>query len=209
MEGIGEHTMCDASIYAVETRNVEIGETVGLKKTDEGQPFFHRAGDDWGLVSCIRHASRVTVTDLPQWMADDLAVDTSFSGVFVQDPRGTADDRIIAENGEVISLHLLFAAGGNTTTVEVTFVGLLDGDELVEINDQCVDIFDIEYEQMQALLVGSDWGYPFADQAVTVSTIVEIGELPAPVDVAGNTIDLEVVTFETQTSETQRKLENV
>jgi|GEM_PF-6043937 len=197
--------MSDASINANETRNVETGETVGLKKTDDGQSFFHRAGDDWGLVSCIQHGSNVIVTDLPQWMADALAVETSFTGVFAQDPRGTGDDKIIAENGEVISLSLFFAAGGNTTTVEVTFVAMADGDELIEINDVCVDIFDVDYEQMRALSMGNDWGYP-QDPEALAGSIQVFGQLPAAGDVEGNTINLEVVMFDTQA---ERKLEDV
>ena len=196
--------MCTASIEAEETRDVAIGETVSLKKTDDGQPFFHRPNDDASLVSCIKHGSKGTFAGLPDWMAETLEVDKCFGGVFVQDPND-ASDMIIAENGKVISLYLLFADTSKTTTVEFTFVEMLMDDELEHINDLCVDIFNADHSAMRALSMGNDWSYPFED--TDASTTLTFDHLPTAIDRRGEIIDLKVNVSEADETSAQAEPE--
>lgn len=201
--------MCNASIHAINTRDAAIGDTVCLLTDDHGQPYFHSAGDDPDLLTCIKHGSVVIVSGVSLQAARQLGIDGEFQGVFAQDHSEQAD-AIWLGDSKFVSLYELVSAGAS---LRITYASLASETELEEFQRR----YDVHFSGRRSVLA-THWGYP--PEVPSDAHRLVVDELPVAIDVDGRTIDLWSTTAQPidesamegiRTSELQpeRKLERV
>jgi len=188
--------MCNASVYAVITRNAQTGETLQLNSETLGHPFFYRSEDEPGCVSCIKHGARVSVSGLPDVDCRRLGVPISgqFEGTFMEDPHD-ACDQIWLGGDAYVSLNDL--SDGNTRdTIRVKYIRMSTCWELESFQVAYDDKFKYHprmhlptYGNDQSPLLTEDgWGYPPESTSVGEPTVVLGADdpqqfpVPEPVD---------------------------
>ena len=154
--------MCNASINATETREATIHDQLQLVTDTVGQPYFHRFGDETGMVTCILPGSSIRVTGISAAICAGLGISHTIEGVFAQDPTET-DDAIWLGGDTFISLCELVSRDPYPT---VKLLQSINCSYLHAFRSACKRYFSGPREAMARA-----WGFPFLDDVTLQSNV--------------------------------------